>query len=64
MKIYSDNRPTMVVQKNGREYVLVEIEDRELSGLPRPNFMGFSNYALKSVKKLTGETDKKQKIKR
>ena len=57
-------RTQTIIKKYGYEYILVEGTDRSASKIPQPNFMGFTNMALKACRKIGEDiTKRKKKVK-
>jgi hypothetical protein len=52
VKDESDNRTRKTIRRNGYEYSLVSPNNRELTRIPSPCFMGESGFALESCHKL------------
>ena len=53
VKEFIVGKPEKIIRKYGYEYHLVESGDRGSYKLPNACALGFSGYALKSVKKIT-----------
>lgn len=45
-------KPETIVRKYGYEYHLVEVIDRDKTGVREPSFMGMRGFALRSVNKI------------
>lgn len=56
-----DNPKEVIIKRNGYELTLIEVHERKRRGMidgenihyPQPKYSGNTNYALKSISKLT-----------